>query len=84
MKKRMCQNVTFDTPSMCTGKMYLCRVIFSDFVQRTSHGLEVWREKDKNRGPQNRIWESLKHTAKIGEIYERSKSLLIYLLTMTC
>lgn len=32
--------------------LYICSVMFSDFVQRTSHGLEVWREKDKNRGPQ--------------------------------
>ncbi len=36
-----------------TINLYLCHVIFSDFVQRTSQSLEVWHENGENRGPLN-------------------------------
>lgn len=29
--------------------LYICSVIFSDYVQRASHGLEVWHENGKIR-----------------------------------
>jgi hypothetical protein len=31
--------------------MYICNVIQSDFVERTSQSLNAWREKNNNRSP---------------------------------